>query len=81
MKVVMKNTKENGLKIKCMVMEHIYIHPGQNIQENGKTINIVEKVYMNSLTEQYTRDNGMVIKCMDTGIILIKKVKNGKENL
>lgn len=55
-----KGMKDHGLKIKCKVLEFIITHVELSIMESGKTINIMEKEFINFQTVQYTKENGEI---------------------
>jgi|LakMenE18May11ns_1017448.scaffolds.fasta_scaffold6512921_1 hypothetical protein len=51
-----------GIKTKCKDMEFINMHVEQVIKANGKIINIMEKVCMNSQMAPYMKESGSIIK-------------------
>ena len=58
--LVHKLMKALGIKTKCKDMESISMLREQFIKENGKIINIMAKVYMNSQMEQFIKANGKI---------------------
>jgi hypothetical protein len=56
------------------------MHVEQVIKANGKIINIMEKVCMNSQMAPYMKESGSIIKWTEPDSTLIQMAESGKEN-